>query len=62
MKKAWEMESPEFEIVDVVAHHFKHVKSDRKNTTLSLAPVGLYGNMGLNTRMYNDTSNYPDGL
>jgi hypothetical protein len=33
LKKIWRKESTEFTIVDMVAHHFKHVESNDERTT-----------------------------
>ena len=64
LRNKWRKESLEFAIVDMVAHHFKHVKSDDERQTprrpgipLSFAVFGARGALNtyaLNTRALND--------
>ena len=56
LRKTWGEESMEFRMVDIVAHDFKHVKSnDYRTTTRIPVSLALYGKMGFNTHTFNDT-------
>src|SRR5438067_1079852 len=57
LRKKWGAESMEFRLVDIVAHDFKHVRSSDHRPVPNRIPVSsaLYGNMGVNTHMPNDT-------
>jgi hypothetical protein len=57
LRQVWGRQSMEFKLVDIVAHDFKHIHaSDRKGApnTIPLS-FALYGHMGFNTHMFNDT-------
>jgi hypothetical protein len=56
LRKTWGDESMEFRMVDIVAHDFKHVKSnDHRMTTRIPVSRALYGKMAFNTHTFNDT-------
>ena len=47
----------EFKLVDIVAHDFKHIHASDRNVPPNTIPLSfaLYGSMGFNTHMFNDT-------
>lgn len=53
LKREWRKNCPEFAIVDMVAHHFKHVKSDDEKARPRMGKISLsfviFGNPGSNT-------------
>jgi hypothetical protein len=57
LRKAWRKACMEFALVDIAAHDFKHVKSTGHRSVPGAIPIclALYGSMGFNTHMLNDT-------
>lgn len=56
LNQKWHAASPAFALVDVIAHDFKHVRSRRKApVSLPRGSPALFGTMGFNTQMFNDT-------
>lgn len=59
LRKAWRDHSCEFLIVDMVAHHFKHVKSsDERYVPKEGIPLSfvVFGSGGSDTQSFNDIS------
>src|SRR5258708_5939204 len=56
LRKKWG-ENLAFRMIDIVAHDFKHVKSNDHRPTSRGIPISLslYGGMGFNTHAFNDT-------
>ncbi len=59
LRKEWGKQSLAFAMVDLVAHQFKHVRSNDEKAphpprTIRLSP-GLFGQVGFNTHAFNDT-------
>jgi hypothetical protein len=57
LRQKWGKQSMEFRLVDIVAHDFKHVRSDNRKIPPRSIPISfaLYGGMGFNTHTFNDT-------
>lgn len=57
LNQRWRAASPTFGLIDVMAHDFKHVRSEWRKAGVSLAhgPRALFGRMGLNTHSFGDT-------
>ncbi|MEK7428404.1 MAG: hypothetical protein V4514_21355, partial [Pseudomonadota bacterium] len=61
LREKWSKESPDFFLVDLVAHDFKHIKSDlhgrRHNLPRHGIPISfaVYGKSGFNTHLLNDS-------
>jgi hypothetical protein len=57
LRQVWGRQSQEFKLVDIVAHDFKHIRASNRSGAPDRIPVSmaLYGQMGFNTHMYNDT-------
>ncbi len=55
LRKSWKKNSVEFTIVDMVAHHFKHVKSDDERVRLARPGIPLsslvFGDLGAGGQM-----------
>ena len=66
LRKKWAKECPQFVVVDMVAHHFKHVGSDfekapRKKDTIPLAGL-VFGHGTYNTAAYNTVAYNQSGM
>jgi hypothetical protein len=57
LRQRWGRKSPEFARVDVLAHDFKHVQATHRFALKPLVshPPGMFGSMGFNTNVFNDT-------
>jgi hypothetical protein len=57
LRKQWGKESLEFTIVDMVAHHFKHVRSNDERPTPGFIPLPstVFGATAFNTKTFNDS-------
>ena len=57
LRQVWGRRSQELKLVDIVAHDFKHIHASNRSGAPGRIPVSmaLYGHMGFNTHMYNDT-------
>jgi hypothetical protein len=59
LSQKWRQLSPAFGLVDIIAHDFKHVRSEWRGTTttmkLARGSSAVLGRMGFNTHMLNDT-------
>lgn len=57
LRKIWGRKSMEFRMVDIVAHHFKHVKSNDERPTQRAIPISgaLFGGMGFGTHTFGDS-------
>jgi hypothetical protein len=59
LRKQWRTASPSFELIDIVAHDFKHVEADRARkgakVVSRIKPPGLFGAIKPGATLFNDT-------
>lgn len=57
LRQVWGRQSQQFKLVDIVAHDFKHIRATNRTGAPRriLVSMALYGHMGFNTHMFNDT-------